>query len=146
MTRSFETGLGPRCASSHADRVAGLFSAGSFAPAPAADFEALVDKLEARDSDDLPAEVGKRRMDISQPGFKIAPPLPAGTVLELEGALRLSESPAAEWPPENSTRFQAELKKILDAPWRAMKDGGQRPAGRAADLRLLASGATRRGD
>ncbi len=34
------------------------------------DFEALVGLLEARDSRELPAEVGKRRMDISQPGFQ----------------------------------------------------------------------------
>ena len=59
------------------------------------DFEALVRLLEARE---MPAEVGKRRMDISQPGFSITPTLPSGTTLELEGALRVLDAPAAKWP------------------------------------------------
>ena len=37
--------------------------------------------------------------------------------------------------------FQAELKKILDAPWQAMKAGAD-PLLAAADLRRLASGTT----
>ena len=91
------------------------------------DFEALVGLLEARDSRDLPAEVGKRQMDISQPGFSITPPLPPGTVLELEGALRRLDAPTAEWPEETRTPFQAELKKILDAPSQAMNEEGKDP-------------------
>lgn len=92
-----------------------------------ADFEALVNLLEARDSDDFPPEVGKKPIDISQPGFPITPPMPAGATIELEGALRLVERPAAGWPPGTQTGFQSELKKILEAPWRAMKDGGVNP-------------------
>ncbi len=86
------------------------------------DFESLVGLLEARD---MPAEVGKRRMDISQPGFKI--PLPPGIMLELEGALRVLNAPAAEWPQETRKPFQTELKKILDAPWQAMKEESKDP-------------------
>ncbi|MGH8514410.1 MAG: hypothetical protein ACREV8_10830, partial [Gammaproteobacteria bacterium] len=86
------------------------------------DFEALVRLLEPRK---MPEEVGKRRMDISQPGFKITPTLPAGTILELEGALRVLDTPTAEWPKKTRTPFQNGLKPILDAPWQAMKEEGK---------------------
>jgi hypothetical protein len=86
------------------------------------DFEELVRLLEPRK---MPEEVGKRRMDISQPGFKITPPLPPDTTLELEGALRVLDAPTAEWPEKTRTPFQAELKKILDAPSQAMKEEGK---------------------
>ena len=66
-------------------------------------------------------------MDISQPGFSITPPLPPGTVLELEGALRVLEATTAEWPEETRTPFQAELKKILDAPAQAIAEEGADP-------------------
>jgi hypothetical protein len=88
------------------------------------DFEELARALETRP---LPTEVGKRPMDISEPGFLITPPLPAGSLLELEGALRLLDAPTGEWPQETRTPFQTELKKILDAPWQAMKEEGPEP-------------------
>jgi hypothetical protein len=84
------------------------------------DFEELVRLLEARP---MPKEAGKRLLDISQPGFSITPPLPPGTTLELEGALRVVNAQATEWPTEKRTPFQTELKRILDAPWQAMKEG-----------------------
>ncbi|MEZ5330379.1 MAG: tachylectin-related carbohydrate-binding protein [Verrucomicrobiales bacterium] len=86
----------------------------------AGDFETLVSLLEARQ---LPQEVGKRRMHIGQPGFQITPPLPEGTVVDLEGALSVLSAPAAEWPESSRIPFQKSLKPILDAPWRAMKEG-----------------------
>jgi hypothetical protein len=89
------------------------------------DFESLVRLLETRDSQDMPAEVGKRRIDISKPGFPIT--LPAGTTLEFEGALRMLDAPIAEWPEKMRTPFQTELKKILEIPWLAMKQGGIEP-------------------
>jgi hypothetical protein len=89
------------------------------------DFEALVELLEARDSREFPAQVGKRHMDISQPGFSVSPPLPSGTVLELEGALRRVDANTAEWPQETRAPFQAELKKILNLPWEAMQEAGK---------------------
>jgi len=88
------------------------------------DFEELARLLGPRQ---MPEEVGKRRMDISLPGFKITPPLPTGTTLELEGALRVPDAQTAEWPEETRTPFQTELKKILDAPWEAMKQEGKEP-------------------
>ena len=86
------------------------------------DFEALVELLEARDSRDLPAEVGKRQIDISQPGFRTTPPLPSGTVLDLKGALCRLDATTAEWSDAIRTPFQGELKKILDAPAQAMSE------------------------
>jgi hypothetical protein len=88
------------------------------------DFEALVGLLAPRK---MPEEVGKRPVDISQPMFRITPPLPPGTTLELEGALRALDSRTAEWPKETRVPFQTELKKILDAPWEAMKHEGKEP-------------------
>ncbi|MGZ9270878.1 MAG: hypothetical protein ACXW6T_17305, partial [Candidatus Binatia bacterium] len=91
------------------------------------DFEALVELLTARDSRDLPAQVGKRQMDISEPGFSVIPSLPAGTVLDLEGALRRLDATASEWPEEARMIFQSELKKILDAPSEALREEGKEP-------------------
>jgi hypothetical protein len=85
------------------------------------DFEALVGLLEARDVRAMP-NVGRREVDISRPGFNITPPLPAGTTLELEGALRVLNVPAVEWAEPARKSFQAELKKLLDAPWRATQE------------------------
>ena len=84
------------------------------------DFEELVRLLEPRP---MPEEAGKRPMDVSQPGFEIIPPLPPGTILELEGALRVLEASTAEWPQATRTPFQEALKRILNAPWQAMKEG-----------------------
>jgi hypothetical protein len=91
------------------------------------DFEALVELLEARDSRHLAPEVGKRQMDISQPGFSVTPSLPLGTVLELEGALRRLDATTVEWPEEVRMPFQGKLKEILDAPSRAVREGGTDP-------------------
>lgn len=89
-----------------------------------ADFEALVRLLEPRE---MPAEAGKRRMDISRPGFQITPPLESGVTLELEGALRVPGAEPADWDEETRTRFQTALKDILNAPWQAMNEEGHDP-------------------
>ena len=88
------------------------------------DFEALVRALEPRK---MPPEAGKRLMDISQPGFLIAPPPPAGTVVELEGALRAFDGSAAAWPRQTREPFQSALKTILNAPWLATVEPGHEP-------------------
>ena len=67
------------------------------------DFEALVALLEARDSRDLPPEVGKRQIDISQPGFSTTPPLPSGTTYSI------LKGRCAAWmpqPPNGRKRFE----------------------------------------
>jgi hypothetical protein len=89
-----------------------------------ADFEALVRLLEPRE---MPVEAGKRRMDISRPGFQIDPPLESGVTLELDGALRVPGAESADWDEETRTRFQAKLKDILNAPWEAMNEEGHDP-------------------
>ena len=79
------------------------------------DFEALVGLLKPADLRDIPG-LGKRQVDIGQAFGKLAV-VPSGTTLELEGALRVPQSPAAVWPDTTKTPFQTELKKILDEPW-----------------------------
>jgi hypothetical protein len=91
------------------------------------DFEALVESLEARDSRDLPTQVGKRQMDIGQPGFSTTPPLPSKTVLDLEGALCCLNAKAVEWPEDVRMLFQGKLKEILDAPAQAVREEGKEP-------------------
>jgi hypothetical protein len=87
------------------------------------DFEALVKQLTARDLRETP-KVGKRLVDISQPGFNVPP----NTTLELEGALRVPNTTTTEWPEATRMPFQVELKKILDAPWQATQnDEGEDP-------------------
>lgn len=88
------------------------------------DFEALVNLLEPRDSQDLPPGIGKRQIDISQAGFRMVQPVPAGTTVELEGALRLVNSTIVEWTDSVRVPFQAGLETILEAPWLAMTVGG----------------------
>jgi hypothetical protein len=100
------------------------------------DFESLVRSLVARDLSKI-ADVGKRPMDISQPGFGTTPPLSSlssGTTLELEGALRVltpplpvHDQPAVDWPEVSRTPFQTALKDILESPWWAMKEQDKAP-------------------
>jgi hypothetical protein len=88
------------------------------------DFEELVRRLEPRE---LPAEVGKRSMDISRPGFKLEPEPPPdneATTLGLEGALRVVNSQPDEWADPMRAAFQNALEKILNMPWElATKEG-----------------------
>jgi hypothetical protein len=79
------------------------------------DFEALVGLLKPADLRDIP-NLGKRQMDIGR-AFGSKQVVPAGTTLELEGALRILDSPTADWPDTVKTPFQTELKKVLDEPW-----------------------------
>jgi hypothetical protein len=85
------------------------------------DFEELVRRLEARE---MPPGVGKRPMDISQPGFKLQPPLPPGTALGLEGALRVAKTKPDGWPAETRLPFQTELSRIINTPWQIATRGG----------------------
>jgi len=91
------------------------------------DFESLVTRLKARE---LPADVGKRPMDITDPGFQIAAlPADAGrTVLGLEGALRAVDSSPDEWLGKVRSPFQTALQKILNTSWEvATKEGNDDP-------------------
>src|SRR5215216_4166577 len=79
------------------------------------DFEALVGLLKPADLRDIPG-LGKRQVNIGR-AFGNKQVVPQGTTLELEGALRILDSPTAEWPSTTKTPFQTELKKVIDEPW-----------------------------
>jgi hypothetical protein len=93
-----------------------------FRTAAGGDFEDLVQRLERRE---LPAEVGKRPMDLSDSGLAMEPqPNPAGMMLGLEGALRIVGAKSDPWSDDVRVPFQAALQKILNAPWDfATKEG-----------------------
>ena len=81
------------------------------------DFEELVRRLEPRE---LPSEVGKRPMDISDPGFTMQPkpsPDTPGSILGLEGALRVVGTAEDDWPDGVRVPFQRTLQTILNTPW-----------------------------
>ena len=103
------------------------------------EFEELVRRLQPRE---LPADAGKRPMDISHPGF-ILDPQPehgaAGTILGIEGALRPVDSRARRVarrdPPAVPVGAGGDRQHAV-----ATGDGGAgwRPDRRPADLRRLA--------
>ncbi|MGH9753788.1 MAG: hypothetical protein ACREA2_13495 [Blastocatellia bacterium] len=136
-----KAGLGQQIEPAYEEKLAPAWTSGAQSPAEVtlpvyfnwefrtasgdgADFEALVRLLEPRD---MPAEAGKRRMDISRPGFQITPPLESGVSVEIEGALRVPGAEPVDWDEETRTRFQAKLKDILNAPWQAMNQEGHDP-------------------
>ena len=67
------------------------------------DFETLARLLTVREASDLPPGIGKRRVDISQPGFRLPPP-PAGTTLDSRW-----KAPCASWaqPPRHGRTRRA---------------------------------------
>jgi hypothetical protein len=86
------------------------------------DFESLVGLLKARE---MPATVGKRPIDISEPGFTIQPPLEPnapGATLSLEGALRVVGSKPGDWPTVVRAPFQKALQTILNRAWKVATD------------------------
>ncbi len=88
-----------------------------FSTGAAGDFESLVRALEARP---LPAEVGTRPLDVSDPGGGM--PAPSATDppvrVGLEGALRVPGAPPTPWPQGSPTQaaFHTALRALLDAP------------------------------
>lgn len=88
------------------------------------DFEALAHLLQARQ---MPKQAGRRPIDISSPGFTIAPALADGATIDLEGALRVADAPPADWPDGAQDPFQAALAPILDAPAQALAAGSDEP-------------------
>lgn len=82
------------------------------------DFESLVRLLRAVPS---PDGLGKRPMDISEPGFGLPDAFPDDARLSLEGALRpLEKREFAPWPDDAQEPFQTELAKIINAPGEAL--------------------------
>jgi hypothetical protein len=82
------------------------------------DFESLVRLLHAEPA---PEGLGKRPMDISEPGFELPATFPDDAELSLEGALRpLEHREFAPWPADAQEPFQTELAKIINAPGEAL--------------------------
>ncbi|HKR37414.1 MAG TPA: hypothetical protein VJT10_21370, partial [Steroidobacteraceae bacterium] len=82
------------------------------------DFESLVRLLRAVPA---PDQLGKRPMDISEPGFALPATFPDDAQLSLEGALRpLEKREFAPWPDDSQDPFQTELAKIVNAPGEAL--------------------------
>jgi hypothetical protein len=93
-----------------------VYYAWEFRTAAGGDFEELVRRLEPRE---LPPQVGKRPMDISAPGFPLKPQPPPdaeGTIIGLEGALRIADSKSDPWPDAVRDPFQAGLAEIVNTP------------------------------
>jgi hypothetical protein len=78
------------------------------------DFEELVRRLEPRE---LPTEVGKRPMDISDPGFTMEGETERPTILGLEGALTVVGTDSDKWIDEDREPFQQTLQTILNTPF-----------------------------
>ena len=78
------------------------------------DFEELVRRLQPRL---LPPEVGKRPLDISHPGFPMPDASTPGSVIGLEGALRVLNTQPDDWAAGARTPFQNVLMPILNTPW-----------------------------
>ncbi|HEV8333457.1 MAG TPA: hypothetical protein VGQ22_18680 [Steroidobacteraceae bacterium] len=82
------------------------------------DFESLVRLLRAVPA---PDNLGKRPMDISEPGFGLPATFPHDAQLSLEGALRpLEKRDFAPWPDDAQEPFQTELAEIINAPGEAL--------------------------
>ena len=89
------------------------------------DFEELVRRLEPRE---LPPEVGKRPMDISHPGFALQPQPETGapgTVIGLEGALRVVDTKSDVWTDATRVPFQAALAPDPQHAMEAGNDNGR---------------------
>jgi len=82
-----------------------------FGTGPNGDFTSLVREITPAN---LPANVGGRPMDASQPGFG-APAVPGATLI-LQGALKVEGSQPAPWPTGTQAPYQANLTAALVPP------------------------------
>jgi hypothetical protein len=131
-----KAGLGEEIKDAELTAANGLEPAWSFAPNPptsvrlpvyyqwrfrtgeGGDFESLVRLLRAVPS---PDGLGKRPMDVSEPGFKLPATFPDDAQLSLEGALRpLEHREFDPWPDDAQEPFQTELAKIVNAAGEAL--------------------------
>jgi hypothetical protein len=110
------------------DIVLPVYCSWEFRTSAGGDFEELVRRLQPRE---LPPDVGKRRMDISHPGFAIQPQPETGapgTIIGLEGALRVVNTEPDQWPAQTRVPFQTALAAIVNTPWKmASADAGGDP-------------------
>ncbi|MDM0109520.1 hypothetical protein QTH97_31660 [Variovorax sp. J22R24] len=86
-----------------------------FRTGPGGDFESLVRRLKPQP---VPEGLGRRPIDIAQPGFGLPAEFPPHVELGLEGALLPMETPdaPAPWAEESAKPFQTALADIVNAP------------------------------
>ncbi len=79
------------------------------------DFESLARALHPEPA---PDGLGLRTIDISHPGFAVPTGIPEGASLDLEGALKPMDAPAAlpGWPAGVESKFKDALAPIVNAP------------------------------
>ncbi|MFD2767182.1 PQQ-binding-like beta-propeller repeat protein [Micromonospora eburnea] len=87
----------------------------TFRTGPDGDFESLVRRLRARA---LPADVGRRQVDVSAAGGGLPEITPAGvpgrSVLAFEGALASPSMTPDAWAPEVAEPWQARMAELLE--------------------------------
>jgi len=117
----------PESPESPAEAILPVYFHWEFRTGTGGDFESLVGLLKARA---VPSTVGKRPIDLTNPGFTIQPP-PApgakGTTLGLEGALRVVGTAPDEWPDAVRGPFQTALQKILNVSWEIATKENENP-------------------
>lgn len=94
-----------------------VYCSWEFRTSDSSDFEELARRLQPHE---LPPEVGKRPIDVSHPGFALTPQPQtgaAGTVLGVEGALRIAGATPDGWPDATRGPLQSALADILNTPW-----------------------------
>ncbi len=87
------------------------------------DFEALARRLQRRD---LPGSVGIYEADVSTPGWGVGPfaATAAGSMIQVEGALRIAGTKAKPWSDDVRVPFQTALRNVLDAGAKVAAPGG----------------------
>jgi hypothetical protein len=90
-----------------------LYDHWTFKTGAGGDFKTLAKLLHAEPA---PAGLGKRPIDISQPGFTLPTTFPAHATLQLEGALKpLRTDTTLDWPANTKDAFQEELATIVNS-------------------------------
>ena len=90
-----------------------LYNSWTFRTGSGGDFKSLAKLIRARPA---PETLGKRPVDISQPGFKLPATFPGGAAVNLEGALKpLKATDTVDWPSGTQDPFQATLAAIVNA-------------------------------
>jgi hypothetical protein len=113
------SGTGPAWSTdAAAEVVLPVYHAWRFATGPAGDFESLVRRLVPRE---LPAGVGRRDLDVSDPGGGL--PSAPGLLLTYEGALVSPAGRPRPWPPGHRAATRTALARIVNA-----RLGPSRPA------------------
>jgi hypothetical protein len=115
-------GLAPAWAPGQQSVELPVYYSWRFETGPAGDFESLVRLLRPRP---LPATVGIRDMDVSEPGSAL--PAAASRPLGLEGALRTPRTTSTPWPEDERTGWTAALRTLLNRAAELLRGAPGRP-------------------